>query len=87
MNTQTHKIINKKWVIQILLLLQNGKRYSYRKIKDKTEIPNSTLALRVVELEKYNFITRYVYGSKSKPHYTNYEITQIGLNHLNSLLF
>lgn len=82
LSKQEHKIINQKWVIQILFVLYNQKRQSYNSIKKKLDIPNSTLSLRVVELTKYKFLERFVYGSKSKPFYTDYKITKLGLDYL-----
>ncbi len=81
---QAQKIITQKWALYILLILSNKKRHSYKSIKNKLGIPNSTLSLRVVELTKYKFIHRYVYGSTTKPHYTDYEITKFGLDYLNN---
>lgn len=82
---QEFKIINEKWTIQILVFLYVNKKQSYKNIKNKLEIPNSTLSLRVNQLTKYKFVDRFVYGSKSKPHYTDYQITDFGLDYLNNL--
>jgi len=79
-------IINKKWSIQILFVLFSGTKISYKSLKNILSIPNSTLSLRVNELVKIRYIERYVYGSTSKPHNTDYKITQIGLNYINNLI-
>lgn len=84
-NIQTQKVITQKWGLHILLVLSDKKRHSYKSIKKILNIPNSTLSLRVVELTKYKFIQRYVYGSITKPYYTDYKITEFGLNYLNDM--
>lgn len=86
MNQQEHKIINKKWMLQILIILSTNKKLSYRKIKNTLNIPNSTLALRVNELTKYNYLQKFVYGSITKPHYTEYAITEFGLDYINNII-
>lgn len=82
---QEQKIINQKWSIKILIILHDQKRHSYRSIKN-IGIPNSTLSLRVNELTKYRFVEKYIYGSRSKPYYSDYKITEFGLDYLNSIL-
>ncbi len=82
---QEEKTINLKWAIKILSILRDGTRHSYKSIK-KRGIPNSTLTLRVNELTKYRFIEKFIYGSKSKPYYSDYKITKFGLDYLNSIL-
>lgn len=82
---QARKVITQKWALHILFILSDKKRHSYKSIKNNLVIPNSTLSLRVVELTKYKFIQRYIYGSVTKPYYTDYEITEFGLNYLNDM--
>ncbi len=86
MITQTHKIINKKWVIQILWMLQNQQKVSYGDIQKILQIPKSTLNRRLNELVQYKYLTKFVYGSISKPYYTEYQITSLALNHINNLI-
>jgi len=81
---QEQKIINQKWSIGILILLSNNKKHSYRSIKH-TGIPNSTLSLRLNELVKNKYIEKFIYGSISKPHYTEYKITSFGLDYINNM--
>ena len=78
--------LNKKWVIQILFVLYNKNKISYKNLKNIISIPNSTLSLRVNEMVKYGYLERFVYGSISKPHYTEYKITHLGLEYINNLL-
>lgn len=79
-------IINKKWSIPILCMLYSKQKFSYKSIKTILHIPNSTVSLRLNELTKNNYIQKFVYGSKSKPHYTDYQITDFGLNYINSII-
>ena len=80
------QIINKKWTIQILFHLRNhNKQLSYKKIKQQLNIPNSTLAIRLTELTKYKYLDKFIYGSVSKPHYTEYKITNLGIQYINSV--
>ena len=81
----SNQIINKKWTIQLLLFLHCKNQISYKSIKNSIQIPNSTLALRLNELVKYNFIEKFVYGPTNKPHSTEYKITTTGLDHINNL--
>lgn len=78
--------LNKKWVIQILFVLYDKNKYSYKNLKNIISIPNSTLSLRVNEMVKYGYLKRFVYGSISKPHYTEYKITDLGLEYVDNLL-
>lgn len=78
--------LNKKWVIQILFVLYDKNKYSYKNLKNIISIPNSTLSLRVNEMIKYGYLERFVYGSISKPHYTEYKITDLGLEYVDNLL-
>jgi len=84
-NKIQYKIINKKWSFQLLVILYTKQKLSYKTIKTVLQIPNSTLALRLEELVKYKYLQKYIYGSVSKPHYTEYEITQVGLDYINNL--
>lgn len=81
-----YKIITQKWSVQILFILYSNKKISYKKIKNILQIPNSTLSLRVNELTKYNYLKKFVYGSVRKPHYTEYQITEFGLDYLNNII-
>jgi len=85
LKVNTQHIINRKWVIQILFLVCD-KKVSYKNIKNILSIPNSTLTKRVNELTQIGYLDKFVYGSISKPHYTEYKITQNGLNIINSML-
>jgi len=85
LNLTKQKIPNRKWAIQILFILYNKNKLSYRKIKTILQIPNSTLSLRLNELTKIDYLQKFVYGSINKPHYTEYQITDFGLNYINSL--
>lgn len=85
-NIQIYKIINKKWTFQILLLLKENQKYSYNSIHTILHIPTSTLDLRLNELIKYKLVEKFIYGSIRKPHYTDYKITQFGVNNINTIL-
>lgn len=85
MNELSYKIINRKWVIQILCLVSD-KQVSYKNIKNILSIPNSTLTKRVNELTQIGYVEKFIYGSISKPHYTEYKITRIGLDIINNML-
>lgn len=80
---QESKLLNKKWILQILFLLQNNQKVSYKLLRKTLQIPNSTLILRVNELVKYKYLNKFIYGSKSKPYYSDYQISQFGLDQLN----
>lgn len=80
------KIVNKKWAIQILFMLSSNQKFSYKSIKYILHIPNSTVSLRLNELTENNYIQKFIYGSKSKPHYTDYQITDFGLDYINSVI-
>jgi len=82
----TNNIINKKWTLQILFLLNDSNQHSYKSIKHFLNIPNSTLALRLTELTKHNYLTKYIYGSTSMPHLTEYKITDTGLDSINNII-
>lgn len=86
MTVNNHTIINKKWTILILFILYNKKKKSYKSIKNILQIPNSTLALRLNELVQCKYINKFIYGSINKPHYTDYEITNLGLDYINNML-
>lgn len=83
---QERKIITQKWVIQILFMLSSKQKVSYKNIKNILQIPNSTLSLRVNDLVKINYLQKFIYGSLSKPHYTEYQITDFGLDYLNNIM-
>jgi len=85
MNINFQKIINKKWTLPILFILQGNKQLSYKKIKTILNIPNSTVSLRLNDLVECKYIEKFIYGSISKPHYTEYQITKFGLDYLNNL--
>jgi len=76
----THQnIINKKWIIQILIILSNKKKLGYGKLQRLLLIPTSTLTIRLNELVKNDIIEKFVYGNPRGPHYTEYKITDIGM--------
>ena len=81
-----YKIITQKWAFFILIALRRNKKYSYKKIAQKSEIPTSTLDIRLAELVKYKFIEKFVYGSIRGPHNVDYKISNFGLKYLNDLL-
>jgi len=83
---QEYKIITKQWMIFILITLRNQQRMSYKKIAQTSQIPTSTLSVKLKELVKYRFIEKFVYGSIRKPHNTDYKITNLGVNVLNEVL-
>lgn len=80
------EIINKKWSIQILIFLSSKEKVSYKSLKNILHIPNSTLSLRLGELTQLNYLQKFIYGSISKPHYTEYQITKFGLDVINSII-
>jgi len=84
-NQQEQKVMNKKWVLQILILLQNNDEVSYRNIHKFLKIPTSTLTDRLRELVECKFIEKHVYGNVRGPHYTDYKITEFGLHYINNL--
>jgi len=81
-----HKIITKQWMIFILISLRKNKMLSYKQISQISQIATSTLSPKLKELVKYKFIEKYEYGSVSKPHRTEYQITNLGINVLNDVL-
>jgi DNA-binding HxlR family transcriptional regulator len=83
---QEYKLITKQWMIFILITLRKEQRISYRKIANTSQIPTSTLSIKLKELVKYRFIEKFVYGSVSKPHNVDYKITEFGMNCLNNVL-
>lgn len=83
---QEYKTINQKWAIFILIALRKGERFSYKKIAQTSQIPTSTLSIRLRELIKYKFLEKFVYGSISKPHNVDYKITDFGLEYLNNVI-
>jgi len=82
---QNHKILNQKWVIFILLSLRKGDKISYKKISQISQIPTSTLSIKLKQLIKYKFVEKFVYGSVSKPHNVDYKITDLGIKRINNL--
>lgn len=83
---QDYKLITKQWMIFILITLRKNQRISYKKIAQISQIPTSTLSIKLRELVKYRFVEKFVYGSISKPHNVDYKITVLGLDCLNSVL-
>ena len=81
-----YKVINQKWAIFILIALHKGERFSYKKITQTSQIPTSTLSMRLKELVNYKFLEKFVYGSVSKPHNVDYKITDFGLQYLNNVI-
>ncbi len=76
--------VNQKWVLQILFITCTQK--SYRNIRLTLGIPNSTLSIRLAELVKFDYLEKFIYGSVSKPHYTEYVITKLGRKYLDDLI-
>jgi len=81
-----YKLITKQWMIFILITLRNQQRISYKKIAQTSQIPTSTLSVKLRELVKYRFVEKFVYGSIRKPHNTDYKITDLGIDCLNNVL-
>lgn len=81
-----HKIITKQWIIFILITLRKNQRISYKNISKLSQIPTSTLTIKLKELIKYKYVEKFVYGSIRKPHNTDYKITPLGLQLLNNVL-
>jgi len=81
-----YKLITKRWMIFILITLRKEQRISYKKIAQTSQIPTSTLSIKLKELVKYRLVERFVYGSISKPHNVDYKITELGASCLNSVL-
>ncbi len=83
---QEYKLITKQWMIFILITLRKKQRLSYKKIAQTSQIPTSTLSIKLKELIKYRFIEKFVYGSIRKPHNVDYKITELGMSCLNNVL-
>lgn len=81
-----YKLITKQWIIFILITLRNQQRMSYKKIAQISQIPTSTLSVKLRELAKHGYVEKFVYGSARKPHNTDYKITDLGINCLNKIL-
>jgi len=81
-----YKLITKQWMIFILITLKKEDRISYKKIAQRSQIPTSTLSIKLKELVKYRFIEKFIYGSVSKPHNVDYKITNLGIDCLNNVL-
>jgi len=81
-----YKLITKQWIIFILITLRKNQKLSYKKIAQMSQIPTSTLSIKLKELVKYKFIEKFVYGSISKPHNVDYKITDLGISCLNNVL-
>ncbi len=77
-------MLNKKWALQILFITCTQK--SYRFIRSTLGIPNSTLSIRLTELVKFGYLEKFIYGSTSKPHYTEYIITKLGQEYLDKII-
>lgn len=86
LSKKQNKIITQKWTLFILISLRKRERISYKKISQISQIPTSTLSIRLSELVQCNFIEKFVYGSIRKPHNTDYTITDFGIDYLNRLL-
>jgi len=86
LTTQEHKSINQKWAIFILISLRQRQKFSYKKIAQLSQIPTSTLSIRLKELVAYKFVEKFVYGYKGMPHNVDYKITDFGIDYLNNLL-
>lgn len=85
MSLKEPNVINKKWALQILFILQNNQKVSYGTILKVLQIPRSTLNRRLNELVQYKYLTKFIYSSKSKPHHTEYQITRLALDNINNL--
>lgn len=83
---QEYKLITKQWMIFILITLRKEQRMSYKKIAQTSQIPTSTLSVKLKELLKYRFVEKFIYGSISKPHNVDYKITELGIICLNNVL-
>jgi len=83
---QHKKLVNKKWVVQILFTLHNRQKLSYKLLKNTLCIPNATMAIRLDEMVKLRYLERFVYGSISKPHYTDYQITDFGVRYVDEMV-
>jgi len=80
------KILGKQWAFSILLFLYGRENVTYRQIKKSVQISDTSLCRRLNELVKYKYLEKFVYGSISKPHYTEYKITDFAIKYINSLL-
>jgi len=85
LQTKNNKLIYEKWVIFILLSLRKETRISYKKISQISQIPTSTLSIKLKELIKQKLVEKFVYGSVSKPHNVDYKITGLGIECINNL--
>jgi len=86
LTAQEHELVNQKWTIFILIALRKKQKISYKKISQISQIPTSTLSIRLKELIKYKFVEKFVYGYKRMPHNVDYKITDFGIDYLNNLL-
>lgn len=86
LSLQEHRIVTQKWIILILFVCKTNQKISYSSFKNILNIPNSTLIIKLNELVKYKYLQKFIYGSVSKPHYTEYQITPFGLDTINKLL-
>lgn len=76
-------LISKKWSIQLIHILYNGKVYRYKEIKErlqrgwkKEKISDATLSARLADLTKENIIIRKVYPEL--PPKVEYSLTEKG---------
>ncbi len=83
---QDNVTTNKKWAIQILLLLHGNNPVRYKQIKQLLHISDSSLSRMLKELTKEKYITKFTFGSIRKPHHTEYEITNLAVEYINNLL-
>lgn len=81
-----YRLITKQWMIFILITLRKEQKISYKKISQLSQIPTSTLSIKLKELVKYKFVEKFVYGSITKPHNVDYMITELGIICLNNVL-
>ncbi len=76
-------LISKKWSIQLIHLLSEGKKLRYKEIKEKLQkgwkkekISDATLSARLADLTKENIFTREVYPEL--PPKVEYSLTEKG---------
>ncbi len=76
-------LISKKWSIQLIHLLHDGKKFRYNEIKErlqkgwkKEKISDATLSARLADLTKENIFTREVYTEL--PPKVEYSLTEKG---------
>ena len=78
-------LVSKKWSIQLIYLLREGKRFRYNDLKSslhlgwtEDKISDATLSTRLVELTKEGFLIREVY--QELPPKVEYRLSERGEN-------